>query len=267
MSRLFYPPQAVRIDSTGTPYAGAKANFYITGTTTRTDTYADNALTTPLDNPVVADSGGQFVPIYLDPAITYRCVITESDDSQIDDVDPVGTPIVGTDIQIADAGGYFAATNVETALQEVGSDYGPLADANTWTGDQTFSGADLMMADNLVERPEIKDFGITHSVLTQTTGTVDCDFSTANSFYFVLTENATITLSNPPASGTFGQATIRIKQDNAGGGYTVTWPGAMIWAGAATPTMSAGNDAIDVYTVFTDDAGTIWHGNYAQAYA
>ena len=93
MSRLLCIPQAVRIDSTGTPYGAAKANWYLTGTTTRTDTYSDNARSSAHANPVVADAAGQFAAIYLDPAITYRCIITQSDDTQIDDIDPVHAPI------------------------------------------------------------------------------------------------------------------------------------------------------------------------------
>ena len=56
MSYLFHLPQAVRVDSTGTPYALAKANFYLTTTTTETNTYTDAALGTPHANPVVASA-------------------------------------------------------------------------------------------------------------------------------------------------------------------------------------------------------------------
>ena len=265
MSKLFYVPQAVRVDSTGTPYAGCKANFYLTGTTTRTDTYTNSALSVAHDNPVEADAAGQFAPIYLDPAITYRCILTESDDTQIDDVDPVSSPTTAAGISIADAGAYFTATNVETALQEIGSDYGPLADTNTWTADQTYS-ADIKMADNVLERPEIKDYSLTHTVLTQSSGTVTIDFSTGNSFYFVLTENCTLAFSNPPPTGKFGQAVIRIKQDGAGGAYTVTFPATVDFPSAAAPTMSTGNDAVDKFTVSTDDAGTSYFCEYLQAY-
>ncbi len=264
---LFYLPQAVRVDSTGAPYGGAKANFYLTGTTTRTDTFTTSALSVAHDNPVVADSAGQFPAIYLNPATTYRCVLTESDDTQIDDVDPYAEPQTASGIAIVDSGGYYAGIEVETALADIGANYAKHAATGTWTADQTFSGADLKMADNVIERPEIKDFGITHNTLTQSSGTVDIDLSTGNSFSFVLTENATLTLSNPPASGTYGQVTLRIIQDGAGGAYTVTYPAAVLWAGGSGPTMSTGNDAVDKVTLDTIDGGTTWDGNYAQAYS
>ena len=274
MANLFFIPRAVRVDSTGTPYSGSKANFYLTGTTTRTDSYADNALTTPHENPVEADSDGQFEPIYLDPVITYRCVLTESDDTQIDDVDPIGVPVTAASIPVADAGAYFDDSNVETVLQDIGLTYGKITATNTWSADQTFSGGDLLMTDNLVARPEIKDFGITHSEVTvaAASGILTLDLTDGNSFYHLLTENVDVlNLVFPPASGTFGQATLFLQQDGAGGAYTIV-PGVFtaancIWAGTTPPTISTGNGALDVITFMTHDEGATWFGNYAQAYS
>jgi len=272
MANLFYIPRAVRIDSTGTPYSGAKANFYLTGTTTRTDSYADEALTTPLDNPVVADSGGQFVAIYLDPTISYRCVLVESDDTQIDDVDPVSVPFTAADIPVADGGGYYDDSNVETVLQDIGLTYAKATATNTFTADQTFNGGDIKMQDNAITRPEITDFGITHNAVTQSpSGTLTLDLTTGNSFYHLLTANVTtFNLNFPPATGTFGQATLFLQQDGAGGGYTIAnavfTTANCIWAGTTPPTISAGNNALDILTFMTYDAGATWFGNYAQAY-
>ena len=267
MAFLFNIPQAVRIDSTGAPYPGAKANFYLTGTTTRTDSYTDNALVTPHANPVVADAAGQFAAIYLDPAITYRCIITDTDDVQIDDVDPVSSPIPASAIAVTDSGGHFAGTEVETILTDLGANYGKKSAANTWSADQTLSGAALKCADNVVERPELKDYSLTQTTITSSSNAITADCSTGNSFYHLLTENTTFTLSNPSPTGKVCSIMIRIKQDGAGGAYTVTWPGTVVWAGGSAPTITTSNDAIDVITLFTDDAGTTWYGNYAQAYA
>jgi len=264
MAKLFYPPQAVRIDSAGTPYAGAKANFYLTGTTTPTDTYTDSALAVAHANPVVADAAGQFAAIYLDPAITYRVIITESDNTQIDDVDPISEPLNATEIAFDDSGNDFTATDVDAALTEIGDDYGPLAATNTWTADQTLA-ADIKMADNVIERPEIKDYSVTHNAITSSSNAITADCSTGNSFYHLLTENTTFTLSNPSPTGKYCQITIRIVQDGAGGAYTVAWPASVLWAGGTAPVISPGNDAIDVITLSTDNAGTAWHGSFLQA--
>lgn len=266
---LFYIPQAVRIDSTGAPYAGAKAHFYLTGTTTNTNVYTDSALGTPHANPVVADAEGQWAAIYLDPAITYRCIIKTSADVTLDDVDPVFAPIGADEITVDDTGGYFAGTEVETILADIGANYGKTTRADTWTADQTFSNADIKMADNIIERPEIKDFGVTHNNVVQSpSGTITFDLTTGNSFYHLLTANiTTMNLNNPPLSGTLGQINIILQQDSAGGGYTVTWDTAVKWPGGTAPTMTATNNALDQVTLTTIDGGTTWFGNFSQAYS
>ena len=267
MSQLFHLPQAVRVDSTGTPYGSAEANFYLTGTVTRTNTYTDSARTTPHSNPVVADSSGQFAPIYLDPAITYRVIITESGaGATIDDTDPYGTPLTSSDILVVDAGGYYAGTEVETVLADIGANYPKNATTETISANWTWS-ANILMADNVLERPEIKDFGLTHNAITSSSNAITADCSTGNSFYHLLTENTTFTLSNPSPTGKLCQIVIRIKQDGAGGAYTVAWPAAVTWGGGTAPVMSTGNDAVDKFTLTTDDAGTTWFGEFAQAYA
>ena len=266
MAQLFHLPKAVRVDSSGSPYAGAKANFYLTGTTTPTNTYQNSALSTPHANPVVADANGQFAAIYLDPDTTYRVIITDSNDVTLDDVDPITTAPAAADVSVADSGGYFADTDVEAVLQDIGANYTKNASTETITGDRTYSGANLNMADNLITRPEIKDYGITHTALTQSGATRDVDLTSGNSFAFTLTQNCTITLSNPPASGTYGRVRIRITQDGGGGAYTVTWPSGVDWSGGA-PTMSTGNNAVDIFYLETDDGGTTWYGSYLQAFA
>jgi len=266
MSQLFHLPQAVRVNSTGTPYALAEANFYLTGTTTRTNSYTDSARTTPHANPVVADAAGQFAPIYLDPAITYRSIITEaSAGAVLDDTDPYGTPLTSSDILVVDAGGYYAGTEVETVLADIGANFPRNATTETISANWTFS-ASLLMADNIIQRPEIQDFSITHNAITSTLNAITADCSTGNSFYHLLTENTTFTLSNPSPTNSLCQIIVRIQQGGAGGAYTVTWPASVSWAGGSSPTQTVTNDAVDKYTLTTSDAGTAWFGEFGQAY-
>jgi len=264
MTKLFTTPQAVRVDSTGTPYANAEANFYLTGTTTRTNSYANNALTVAHDNPVLANSAGQWPPIYLDPNITYRCIITSAG-SQLDDVDPIAAPDPASGVAVTDSAGHFAGTEVETVLADIGANYTKNASTETISALWTFS-AGIAMGDTVLDRPEIKDFGITHNAITSASNAITADCSTGNSFYHLLTENTTFTLSNPAPTGKLTQIVIRIKQDGSGGAYTVAWPAAVTWGGGTAPVVSTGNDAIDKFTLTTDDAGTLWFGEFAQAY-
>ena len=90
--------------------------------------------------------------------------------------------------------------------------------------------------------------------------------STGNSFEFVLTQNATITISNPPVTGEYGQLVVRIVQDGAGGAFTVTWPAGVAWPSAVAPVMTTINNSIDEFTLRTRDAGTEYLGSFSQAF-
>lgn len=84
MAKLFNPFFQA-IDGNGAPLSGAKLNFYITGTTTRKNTYsnADLDVSHLNANPVVADSNGRFGPIYLDTDVDYKAILTDSAGSTV----------------------------------------------------------------------------------------------------------------------------------------------------------------------------------------
>lgn len=114
------------VDSAGVPVPGAQLRFYATGTTTPAAVYTASNLVTPLSNPVVADAGGLFVPIYLDPATAYRCQLLDAGGTVTRDIDPVSTGVLeATQVQVnaGAATGVFVSpaklaawTGVATAL-------------------------------------------------------------------------------------------------------------------------------------------------------
>lgn len=81
--QLFNLPRATAISNNLTLVSGAKVSFFLTTTSTPTDTYQDSARTTPHTNPVVADAAGRFPAIYLDPEVVYRITFTDADDVEI----------------------------------------------------------------------------------------------------------------------------------------------------------------------------------------
>ena len=256
MARLFFMPQAVRVDSSGTPYAGAKLNFYLTGTTTPTDTYQDNALGTAHANPVVADSAGQFAAIYLDPAVTYKVVLTDSADNTLDTVDPVHSPFGASSVSVTDAGGYYVGTDLETILQDIGANYAKLSQDEDIAGDWTVSGS-VNFQDNPLIRPMMQDAAWLNQVLTSTANAVSWNITNGNSATHTLTENTTITLSNWVASDDHQQCILKCRQDGAGGAYTLAFAGTITWdGGAPSPVMPTGNDAERVFVIKTWDGGT-----------
>lgn len=88
-AQIYYPPFIPAFSSNGAPVAGAMLNFYVSGTSMRTPVFADDALTIPLPNPVVADGSGKYPNVFLDEAIVYRVVQTGPDGLQLgDEIDP-----------------------------------------------------------------------------------------------------------------------------------------------------------------------------------
>ncbi len=94
-----------------TKFDGAQLYFYDTGTSNLATTWADQAKTTPNDNPVISGANGVFADIWIDGS--YKVVLDGSDDVQIWEADPV------------------ISTGASTIL----------SDNNTWTGTNTFSAA------------------------------------------------------------------------------------------------------------------------------
>ncbi len=88
MSRIFQLPRQVPLVS-GAVSPGAKANFFLTGTTTPTNTYTDAALTVPSTNPVIANAAGEFATIYLDPDVVYKLTLDDTNDALIYTEDPI----------------------------------------------------------------------------------------------------------------------------------------------------------------------------------
>lgn len=66
--RMILPGWMPALDSNGVPIPNAQLYFYLNGTTTLATVYADDDLTTPLPNPVAANSSGQFPAIWADDA-------------------------------------------------------------------------------------------------------------------------------------------------------------------------------------------------------
>lgn len=80
-----YIPNSV-IDSNGIA-DGSTLAFYYTGTLTPAPIYTTDALSVEMTNPVVVGAGALVPDLYLDPAITYRRIVTKSDGS-VQDTDP-----------------------------------------------------------------------------------------------------------------------------------------------------------------------------------
>lgn len=84
----YFAPRSDIQDANGNPYAGAKAYFYRTGTTTTKAVYSNEAMTIPHAQPVVADASGRWPAIWMATDEAYSVVITSSADVPIYSADP-----------------------------------------------------------------------------------------------------------------------------------------------------------------------------------
>ncbi|MDP6771677.1 MAG: hypothetical protein QF704_13325 [Anaerolineales bacterium] len=121
----------------------------------------------------------------------------------------------------------------------------------------TMSG-EINAADQLVTRPEIKDYSETYNA-SSGNGTVTLDLTTGNVFQHTASGgNVTFVFSNPPAAGKGGAFTLKWIQDSSD--RTATWPVSVDWAAATAPTLTSGSAKVDIFTFMTVDGGTIWYG-------
>ena len=152
------------------------------------------------------------------------------------------------------------ASSTDNAIARYDGTAGALQDSG-WTvsdADLVTAGGTLAMADNLVTRPKLEDYGETVNALGDTAGgTDDIDLTLGNVVTATVSTAAqTFTFSNPPATGTAGSFTLIITNGQSQG--AVTWPASVQWASGSKPTLTA--SGVDVLTFMTVDAGTTWYG-------
>lgn len=125
-------------------------------------------------------------------------------------------------------------------------------------GALSIAGADINLNDKTLSRPVLKDYGETRTTPSSSSNTLTLDYSLSNVFRVATTENiTTVTISNPPASGTCGSFTLIVDY---GGAHTITWPASVRWPAATAPTQTKVNGKTDVFTFVTTDGGTKWFG-------
>lgn len=168
----------------------------------------------------------------------------------------LGVLPLAANVTYEDTNNYFTSTTVETVInefyEEVTTGYLPLAGG-------TMTGATVT--------PEFTDYSLTSTSPTSTSNAVTFDIENGNSFQHTLTENTTVTLSNPADSGKFCEIIVKFIQDSTGS-WTVTWPASVKWPGGTAPvittTLSTG---VDIISLKTWDGGTTWYGDFSQDYS
>jgi hypothetical protein len=89
------------------------------------------------------------------------------------------------------------------------------------------------------------------------------DWADSNEQLLTLTDNVTLTLNNP---GDGGRYVLVLLQD-AGGANTVTWPAAVKWPAASTPTITATGSRYDLVTLLYLSGAGIYLASINQNYS
>jgi hypothetical protein len=122
----------------------------------------------------------------------------------------------------------------------------------------------LNCADQDLNRPVLEDYGVKHTAPTVSANAVTLNCAVSNSFLVDMdpaTAAVVVTLSNPPASGTYGEMNIAIVMGTPA--YGITWPGSVVWQGGTAPNLTTVNNNVDLVHLFTVDGGTTWYGTFS----
>jgi hypothetical protein len=120
---LFTPPNARATDANSNSLSGAGWYFYVTNTLTPTPVYTTAARNVAHAHPVVADGGGKFPAIFLDPAVATRAILKTAGGTTLNDFDPL-PQLVASEIGYGDS----TLDDAIASLRQQGA-IGTLADA------------------------------------------------------------------------------------------------------------------------------------------
>lgn len=122
------------------------------------------------------------------------------------------------------------------------------------------SSGNIVGGDKVISAACLKDTSETVNAIGNTSGGVSVDFSAGNVATYTLTGNQTsLTITNPPASGTAGFLTLIITQDGTGS-RTTAWGAAFTFPGGTDFVASTAAGAVDIFTFMTINGGTTWRG-------
>lgn len=248
MAAILYSLPSRVFDANGVISAGAKAYFYLTGTLTLENVFTSSTLGTPHTNPVIADAGGKFSPIYLDSTKTYRVIVKSSDDATTYyDVDPYNPSAAAT----------FVNVTIDTGAPNTIKINGNTLAAPAGTATITFfNSSDTVVGRNTVDTLTNKT--LTSAVLNTPTINNPTFTGTPIEDVYTITDGAAFEIN--PANGSIQDVTLSANRTpkatsfqngqsillavNDGTAYTLTWTDAtfggsgVIWLGGTAPTLA-----------------------------
>ncbi len=235
---LFSDPRVKPLSSTGVYQPGCYACFFTTGTTTPTNVYADGGLTVVLSQPAagsvnpsggtVAGSDGRFVPMYMDPGVTYRVQVYNAAGQLLEDTDPYVVPAPGLNANAATLNGVPAANYARV------------------------SRTATEITNNTVVRNQFAGVTNASAYVTATDGpTITLDWSLGNTQAVTLGGNRTMAL---PINAVDGEAIDLAVIQDATGGRTLAWNAAFLFPGGGAPSLSPQAGGVDRFQIIYNAA-------------
>lgn len=124
MAKLFTLPRPTLLTNAGALIPGAKASFFVAGTSTPASVYTDYLLGTAHSNPVEADGFGRFPAIYYNPDVDYKVTVTDASDVEIYTQDYATTALAVSDIDGIAGEALWPRTAEEISASITPSNYG-----------------------------------------------------------------------------------------------------------------------------------------------
>lgn len=137
-------------------------------------------------------------------------------------------------------------------IQAISSTYFASLSGTNLTGVAMLGSANTFTAKN-----NFLTYTETKTVLTPG-ASITIDLSLGTHFTLSNTTTATVSFTNPAASGSAGSFTLAVTGN--GTSHPITWPAAVLWPGGVAPTLTSTNLKTDIITFITYDGGTTWYG-------
>jgi hypothetical protein len=120
MAAIFTLPRSVLLNADGNPIPGGKVSFFDAGTTTPRAVYSDAGLTTPISQPVTADSAGLLPLIYMATG-AYKIIVADADSVTIYSADNLDSGVPAGSGALAISVGGTGATTASGARTNLGA--------------------------------------------------------------------------------------------------------------------------------------------------
>lgn len=129
--------------------------------------------------------------------------------------------------------------------------FNPLSTAKIVNSDGTPNSQLILFLNELLNRVGGQTGGM-YSKLTVTSNAVVWDLNASPIAFVTLESGANILTTINQVGGNFTPYRLTVIQPASGSAATITWPANFLFAGGAAPTLSTGNNAIDLLGFVSD---------------